>query len=81
MTETNDTTNEETEPQPLTRADLASLTPAEIIKLHQDGALDHLTGRTPRATHDGPLTREDLKHLTPAEIVAQHKAGGLAHLL
>lgn len=67
--------------QPITRADLANLTPAEIVEMHRNGGLDHLIGKPPRPTREGPLTRDDLKRLTHTEVTDQYRAGNLNHLL
>lgn len=66
---------------PLTREDLNTLTPAEIINQFKAGKLAHLTGQTPPTQHEGPLTRADLKDLTPAELNRQYQAGNLNHLI
>lgn len=66
----------------LDRADLASMSPAEIEAAREAGQLDQLLGRPVNDIPDtGQLTREHLAHMSPEQIIDAQQDGRLDDLL
>ncbi|MFE7974725.1 hypothetical protein [Streptomyces shenzhenensis] len=69
---------------PLTREELASMSPAEIDSAKRAGRLDGILRGVPAAESpvpEGQLSNNDIASLSPAEIVAAKKAGKLNAIL